>query len=77
MSLKVSEARIIWKIEQGLFNLMHIPSGSVRMSLHCSSIPDKRSDTFLGIAVGTVLEMMVQQTNWITRARKSIYVSYQ
>jgi hypothetical protein len=48
MSLKFSEARIVWKIEQGLFDLMHIPSGSVRMSLRCSSIPDRRSDTFLG-----------------------------
>jgi hypothetical protein len=60
-----------------MFNLMHIPSGSVRMSLHCSSIPGRRSDTFLGgSGVGTVLEMMVLQTNSITRARMSIYVSY-
>jgi cystathionine beta-lyase family protein involved in aluminum resistance len=59
MSFELSEARIVWKIEHGLFNLMHIPSESVRMNLHCSSI----------------LETMVLQTNSITRARKSIEVS--
>jgi hypothetical protein len=75
MSFELSEARIVWKIEHGLFNLMHIPSESVRMNLHCSSIPGRRLDTFSKVAVGTVLETMVLQTNSITRARKSIQVS--